>query len=399
MTGQDTQRVARAPKGPARPAPWTAPADIAAKVRRLWDDGILLRALALGEDFPAVDVAIRGPRASEIGDDVEAVRSWVTALADAERSGSRFTLTWVEIGGRAFGRNHIPSRARVSTFDQAWALLGVAQEVSRFRGLLALVDAMPPVRDWMVAHPHRALERHLPWPELLEAYAWLDENRGSGKYVREISAPGVDTKFTERHREVLAGLLGVSANASGFVTGLGLSAKPEFVRVRVAPGLGLPAPLTELAVRADELAALPVRPESAVVVENEVTYLSVPVPAGGLVVWGKGFDVDRVGRLPWLADVEVLYWGDLDTHGFAILDRLRAFLPQVRSVLMDRATLLSHRDRWGTENSPAHSQLTRLTHAEADLYQDLVSDRLGDRVRLEQERIDWEWALGRLEAR
>ena len=169
--------------------------------------------------------------------------------------------------------------------------------------------------------------------------------------------------------------------------------------MRVAPGLGLPAPLTELALRADELAALPVRPRSALVVENEVTYLSVPVPAGGLVVWGKGFDVDRVGRLPWLADSDVLYWGDLDTHGFAILDRLRAFLPHVRSVLMDRATLLGHRDRWGVENLPARSRLTRLTPAETDLYDDLVSDRLGERVRLEQERIDWEWALGRLQPR
>ena len=29
---------------------------------------------------------------------------------------------------------------------------------------------------------------------------------------------------------------------------------------------------------------------------------------------------------------------------------------------------------------------------ESGLYQDLVSDRFGDRVRLEQERIDWTWA-------
>jgi len=397
VTGRDPGLVERAPRDPVRRAAWTTPADIAARVRRLWDDGSLLKALALGEEFPAVEVAIRGPRASEIGDDVEAVRAWVTGLTDAERSGSRFTLTWAEIGGRAFGRNRHPSRARVSTYDQAWALLGVAQEVSRFHELLALVDAVPPVRNWVVAHPHRALELHLPWPELLEAYAWLDANRGSARYLREISAPGVDTKFTERHRGVLSGLLGVSSTASGFVAGLGLSARPEFVRVRVAPGLGLPAPLSELAIRADELAALPVRPRSALVVEYEVTYLSVPVPAGGLVVWGKGFDVDRVGRLPWLAGTDVVYWGDLDTHGFAILDRLRAFLPHVRSVLMDRATLVPHRDRWGVESSPARSRLTRLTHAEAALYEVLVSDQLGDRVRLEQERIDWAWALGRLE--
>ena len=167
-----------------------------------------------------------------------------------------------------------------------------------------------------------------------------------------------------------------------FVAGLGLSPKPEFARA--CSGLGLPTPMTEMAARTEELATLPVRPRSALVVENEITYLSVPVPSDGLVVWGKGFDVDRVGRLPWLSDVDVAYWGDLDTHGFAILDRLRAFLPHARSLLMDRVTLLQHRDRWGVEPSPARSRLTRLTRAEADLYADWSRTNPGDRVRLEQ---------------
>ncbi|NOR71388.1 MAG: hypothetical protein GQ532_17115, partial [Methylomarinum sp.] len=33
------------------------------------------------------------------------------------------------------------------------------------------------------------------------------------------------------------------------------------------------------------------------------------------------------------------YWGDLDTHGFAILSRLRHYYPQVKSILMDEKTL------------------------------------------------------------
>lgn len=42
-------------------------------------------------------------------------------------------------------------------------------------------------------------------------------------------------------------------------------------------------------------------------------------------------------------------------------------------MLMDRETLLAHRDRWGTEERPARSALTRLTAEEADLYAELVS--------------------------
>jgi hypothetical protein len=191
-------------------------------------------------------------------------------------------------------------------------------------------------------------------------------------------------------------MLGVAPTSAGFLSDLGLRSKPALVRLRPARSLGLPQALTELAVRTDELAQLPVAPAQALVIENEITYLSVPVPPDGVVLWGKGFDVDRVGRLPWLADVPVQYWGDLDTHGFAILDRLRAWLPQVASVLMDRATLEAHRDRWVVEDRPARSALTRLTTDEADLYRDLVQDVMGERVRLEQERIDWDWAAARL---
>jgi hypothetical protein len=65
---------------------------------------------------------------------------------------------------------------------------------------------------------------------------------------------------------------------------------------------------------------------------------------------------------------------------------------------MDRETLLAHEERWGREDRPTSAVLTRLTDAEAALYAELVSDRHGTRVRLEQERIDWAWASSRLPA-
>jgi hypothetical protein len=89
----------------------------------------------------------------------------------------------------------------------------------------------------------------------------------------------------------------------------------------------------------------------------------------------------------------VYYWGDLDTHGFAILDSLRAIFPSVRSFLMDRETLLLHRALWVEEPEPCHNPLPRLSQAEQEVYEELRCDRLGLRVRLEQERI----AFGHIE--
>lgn len=375
---------------------WTTPEDIANKVRRRWDDGTFLFAYASNAPFEPIDMPIRGPKPSEIGEDLGAVRDWIARLDVGRLGDRRYTLQWQAVGGRHIGRNTLPTRALVSTFDQATELLGVRAAVQRFDEVLAIADSHPAVRGWVTAHPHRALDLHDEMSGLVAAHAWLERHRGSGRYLREISAPGVDTKFAEKHRGVLAAMLAVPATPTGFLSGLGLRSKPDLVRFRPAETLGLPAPATELAMRPAELVELSIEPESAVIVENEITYLSVGVPKDGVVIWGKGFDVDRVGRLPWLTDVNVTYWGDIDTHGFAILDRLRAWLPQTQSKLMDRGTLMAHRDRWVEEDRPTKAALARLSPEEHELYEDLVTDSLGRRVRLEQERIDWAWACERL---
>lgn len=375
---------------------WTSSADIAARVRRRWDDGSLLRAYANSESFDPIELPLCGPKPSEVGDDVEAARTWVAALDVGRGNDRRYSLCWQAIGGRRIGRNRLPTRAVVSSFEQAWTLLGVTAQVRCFDDILVSAQQHPSVRRWITAHPHRAIALAAQVPQLIAAYVWLDRNRGSGRYLREISAPGIDTKFAERYRSELAAMLDVSATAAGFVVGLGLRSKPAMVRLRPAPSLGLPAALSELAFRTEELAQLPLNPRTAVIVENEITYLSVQVPDDGVVIWGKGFDVDNAGRLPWLTGVDVRYWGDIDTHGFAILDRLRAWLPQVSSVLMDSETLLAHRDRWVAEGRPTAAALGRLTPDERALYSELVTDGFGERVRLEQERIDWRWVEQRL---
>lgn len=375
---------------------WTTVSDIRARVRRRWDDGSILRALAAVEPFPVVNLPLRGPTPAEIGDDLDAVRSWIASLESGSRGGSRYTLQNARVGGRVIGRNELPNRAIVESYEQAIALLGVRDQVLAYKTVLSVVAVEPAVSAWVAANPVRALEAAELWPGLLSAYGWLRAARGSGRYLREIAAPGVDTKFVERHRPLLAQLLGVPSSPSSFLTALGLRTKPETLRLRPDASLGLAAGLSEITARPDELAALDIAAKYALVIENEITFLSVPVRCGGVVLWGKGFEVDRVGSMPWLVDAEVDYWGDLDTHGFAILNRLRAWLPQTRALLMDHETLLAHRDRWVTESQPTTSHLDRLTGEEEALYQNLVTDRLGRRVRLEQERIDWNWVTERL---
>ena len=370
---------------------WSTPDDVATKVRRRWTSGALLSGYGRGEPFEPIDVPLRGPRGSEVGVDLEEVRRWADALTRA--APGRYTLEHRSVGGRAIGRNALPARALVATYEQAFALLGVGAVVATYDAILLLVTG-DPAREWVLAHPHPALAVADDWPGLLAARTWLEEHRGSGLFLREISAYGVDTKFVERHRTTLASLLDVPP--ATFLETLGLGERPARLRVRFDEGFaGLPRQLSEASLRLDELARLRVSVQSAIVLENEISFLSAPVPAEGVVLFGEGFRASRLGRLPWLSGALVHYWGDLDTHGFAILDALRAVLPQTRSLLMDTSTLLAHRDRWVVEASPTSAGLGRLTVDELVVYEGLVTDRWGSRVRLEQERIDWTWAVER----
>ena len=153
--------------------------------------------------------------------------------------------------------------------------------------------------------------------------------------------------------------------------------------------LAVSAGFSELSVRADEFTGPAAGITRAYVIENEITYLAFPIPAGAMVIFGGGYAVPVLEPLGWLADLDLVYWGDIDTHGFAILNRLRHHLPHARSMLMDRATLLDHRDHWGREPSPTAAVLDRLGPAESALYADLISDTYAPSVRLEQERISF----------
>ena len=133
----------------------------------------------------------------------------------------------------------------------------------------------------------------------------------------------------------------------------------------------------DLTVTAEAFSTLRLPVHTVIVTENLVNFLALPERPGTLAIYGGGYGFSSLRDAALAGDCEVLYWGDLDTHGFRILDQLRAVHPHVASVLMDEATLLAHRDAWGSEPSPSRAALTRLTAEETALYEALGNDTFG----------------------
>jgi hypothetical protein len=275
--------------------------------------------------------------------------------------------------------------------------VGTAAEVSRLDELLlATASRLPGLEAWARDRPRVVLDNSVIWDRVLTTAEWISAHDRSQFYLRHVDVDGVDTKFVEKNQRLLADVLtallptdSVNPDGSDFARRFGFLGKPAYTRFRfldqsVSP---FPSALTELSVRTEELALLDLRPRTVLVVENEVTYLALPPVPAALAVFGSGFASAGLSRVRWLRGCDVLYWGDIDTHGFDILSRLRRHVPSARSLLMDRETLLSHRAQWSTEDSPTRRSLTGLTDEEQSVYQDLVADVYGSGVRLEQERV------------
>jgi len=400
---------------------WTGPDELVAQVQRLWDQGRLLacavpvnaaeRATCDAPlEFP-LSLRLRRPSPRELGERFEAVRAWIEALEVGSRAkqGIGYEIVWNETRNRQIGRNKTPVGIYLPRLADALALVGKTVEAARFDALVeAALARFPLLRDWLARKPLTVLDLADDWERVLDCLAWFRAHPRSGLYARQIDVAGVHTKFIEARKGLLAELLDIvlpaeaiepsAAGARGFEARYGLRAKPTLVRFRMLDARHAIAGLTDLTVPAEHFAGLSPSIARVVVVENEITGLAFPPMPDSMVVLGLGHAVSLIAAARWLADRDVHYWGDLDTHGFAMLDRLRASLPGTRSLLMDRATLLAHRPMWTTEEAPHIATLDRLTPEEVALHADLRYDRFGRSVRLEQERISFAWLRSALDA-
>lgn len=274
-------------------------------------------------------------------------------------------------------------------------------------GTTEISSAIASVITAVAGYPDDDVER------LLDAVSWLATHPASGLYLRQLPLAGMDTKWLEAHRRVVVRLLGALRGEEPGDVDLGLLTPPQHtVRLRVldaglAPsGLhDLAAPVAELnrlwpAPRADGLTSQPGRaPVAVIIVENLTTFLALEDRLGAVALWGAGYAVDVVADLAWVRRApRVVYWGDLDVDGIAILARLRSHLPQVRSILMGPEVL----ERYGelVVTDPAAGKHERrpapegLTASERRAWE--VVSRRG--TRLEQERIAWPHASEEIRA-
>ncbi len=385
---------------------WTRSKELKAQLVRLWDRGEVLRDVVTDNARFPLRLTLKSPGSTDITDRFGEVRAWAAELATT----NSLRLEWQEVRHRVQGVQKMPSSAWVETLEDALTWLGKRREWDRFSDIvIATRDVHPSLLPWLEKRPLLALELFAEWSRLLTIVTWFIEHPRPGIYLRQVDLPGVHSKFIEAHRSVLAELLDLALAAevvedgnrgvNKFAARYGFLEKPARIRFRVldpsiyaVPGSVCP----DVTLDAESFSRMELAVRRVFITENETNFLAFPQVCDAIVIFGAGYGWDALARSLWLNSRTIHYWGDIDTHGFGILNQLRGYFGHVDSFLMDRETLDAHTAVWGSEEKPLQIDLHRLTLEENDLYNDLRDNRIRAGLRLEQEHIGFHWVESRL---
>lgn len=371
-----------------------------------WDAGLLLTESIEPSTLFPMRLSIKSPSSTELGSDFSSAQNWTQSLVHAANSAG-LTLEWQDINHRQLGRNKLPRALLLSTLSEAIHWLAKNKDLHEFiRHADILLSAFPKLRPWVIKNPHQVLKEKKNLALLMTVLQWISINPQPYIYLRQLSLPGIHTKFIEQHKKILSEWLDLELppeaitnefrGTSRFEARYGFRDKPSQVRFRILDSALYINGLSDLMITSDAFCDLNLAIKTVFITENDINGLAFPDHPQSMIIFGRGYGLDFLGKAHWLQNKHVFYWGDIDTHGFAILNECKHHLPHTQSLLMNKITLLNHQTHWTKELKPTYAELPHLSNDETELYVALKNNFYGQNIRLEQEFIRYQDLLDAL---
>lgn len=388
-----------------------SPEQLTIKAGRLWPK-LLHATIKQAPLFPVV-IPLAPPSGKLLSEKFESIHQWIKLIkAFSKRHG--LSLKTNSLNNRKLGPQEIPAKVEIPNLDLLLALIGKQQEYQRFCDNWALTrQCAPGLIPWLQCNYNR-MDRHGHiWPQLLNIVAYFQQRPEPQCYLRELDIIGVHSKFIEQNllivrrcleqvvpaagevgQEILAARGIQLAQTTGgtdltnFCRQFGLKYDQPKIRFRwLDERAGII--FSDISIPLDQFIQLQPDIDTVFITENKTNGLSFPRTPCAIVVFGLGYGIEVLKEVPWLAQKRCFYWGDIDTHGFRILNRLRRHLPTVRSLLMDYKTLMNSQPFWGVEEASIRflGELGSLSDDERSVFEGLKSDRWQASLRMEQERV------------
>lgn len=365
-----------------------SPTDIAKKLSRQWHQSDYRLERLLSPDSWPIEIAIGKPKASDIEQQSNRVNQHIAAWRQKERQ-QIGRVTFQDIRYRAAaGAVEIPVSWQLDTPSQWVEACDDQQIQEEFAALEYLINRVDNLY-WELLIRQRSLWQGKVLDEVVNAARLADTltpGIAAGRPLRLLSGLGVDTKFFERHSQLLTKLL--DQRYSGQVSEQGLNTfldasddKDHWVLV-VPLSHGI-LPFKRLRLTTKELQEAPLPVENILIIENEQCVYQLPEIDDCIAVLGAGLDLHWL-QSPTLTNKNIGYWGDMDSWGLLMLSRAKHYCPSIQSLLMNRRLF----DQYADSNAVAEPVIAQeaapegLSAEETDFYRYLLSL---DKGRLEQE--------------
>ncbi len=372
------------------------PKEIRTKALRHWNSYVYHRLFLSGATWQDLEIAFGKPSGRKLLNEFDNVSKSLHNLQTFDKAalGYGYQIDFEPVDHRQLGEQHLPSRIYFNSEQDFLRYIGKQREAIQFKHLAQTTLVQYPfLAEILYDKPRLLLDNLAVWNKLLSVVTWIIAHPRPDIFIRQIDLPDIDSKFIEQHKNQLTVLMDVmlppssiEREANSFELRYGLRFDQHLIRFRVLDSSFSLSGLTDLTLPLQDFSQLKLPIENVFITENKVNGLAFPDCAKSMVIFSLGYGVGSLSEVSWLKNKRIIYWGDLDTHGFAILSRLRASFSHVESMLMDSATLAENRALCVTEASPVKEIPQFLTDAERGTFNLLLSSD-GISLRLEQERI------------
>lgn len=358
-----------------------------------------LRALLSGASF--FPKTIRSDKS--LSDDFNAMRRELSEVIgqSKDRIGYGYTIHYQRVRTRRHTEQDLPTAICFETESDYIRFLRKEKEVERFKADVAcILTEIPSLDEWLLSNPLKVIEYNGEWRDLMAVCTYFIRNPKPGLYLRELPIQ-VHTKFIEQHKGVVRSLLeflipdAVNREEIFFEKRFNLKYAEPLIRVRILDATiatEVFSGLSDLSIPETQFKNMTIVCGKVFVIENLMNFLTMPCIPDAVCIWGEGGKVNLLGNCIWLREKEIIYWGDIDSHGLQILSQLRDHFPQTKSMMMDFATLNQFEKEVGPGERTKASIMEHLTKEELDLFEYVQNNKL----RLEQEKINNQHVLEKL---
>jgi hypothetical protein len=336
------------------------------------------------------------------------IRKQIETLVNGSKNkkGYGYKVIFVQRNDRKIGKQSFPDRILFETLEDYLKFLDMEEEYDQFlQTTQNIIKEFPQLIPLIESKPKIIIENFGKWDDIIKVCRYFIENPQPNIYAREIPLD-ISTKFIENNESILSILLDilieehVNKEEKVFNKRYNLKSDEALVRIRILDSeiaQNLFSGVDDLSIPQSKFAQLDIPCKRVFVLENKtniLNFLTLPSLKDSVAIFGKGFGVGTLKDARWLSNKQIIYWGDIDPHGFQILSQMRSYFPHTLSCMMDFETFMEFEKLAVTGAYTNVSELNHLTHEEHLLFEHLSS--LEKNNRLEQEKIPHGYALKKI---